>query len=424
MPEVYTIPIILLELIYYEFFIVKHKIRGNIASNLRQIYTCVSIISLLVSNIILFLNESVHFMLFTTPGFIFVSYIIYKYRVLERIGMVFLLLGNGFIRQLGKIGLIKCYRRIGIAVQNFSMNFKNFKYRKIIIKFIILLGCIGVVAFGKSLEYISLDNASTSILISTILVSFLIYISVGIISYRLYHSNIYHRYKGYALWGSLIITLIVYISIFIFTPQYVIIPVLMIIFFTLVFTKKTDNHDPVERNTRPVVFLLIFAILLPFLVFSISSIVSINNPNIQFAKVPQESRIESPNVDFESLEFYPSINDLEELSFNGMYVTKSRISTLLGESAIMHVRFIPEDVPEVEGRHIREYYDTSSNYNNGPLSNYDLIAPVPLDKLDILPGTYKVEETYSVLTGFSRRNAPPEVYDITIEKDELKSLSN
>ncbi|KKM61227.1 hypothetical protein LCGC14_1533830, partial [marine sediment metagenome] len=128
--------------------------------------------------------------------------------------------------------------------------------------------------------------------------------------------------------------------------------------------------------------------------------------------------------DLKSLEFYPSIEDVETLSFIGMYITKSPISTLLGESATMQVRFVPENVSHVEGRYLKSYYDTSSNYKRGPLSNYDLITDVPLDKLGILPGSYKVYETYSVLTGFSYRHASPEVYDITIEKDTLKSLSN
>ncbi len=455
MPKIYTILVVILELLYFELILVKQSIKGNIATNLRRIYTCVATISLLVSSILLLLSENMQFMIFTIPVFTLVSFIMYKTKVLDRIGKAFLLLRNGIIRLSDKIGFISFSRRLKTSAKKFVLNFNNFKYRKLIIVAGALFVCILFVIYEKNLTINALDDISSFIILSTILVCFFIYLSIAIISYKIKSLNIYHNYKVKALWISLISIFFIYSYIFIFFPQYIIVPVLLIIVSSLLFTKKkksvkskvcraekkysnrvlndlgmelesesTKTQIRKDKNTRAVILIAIFLIAMPFLVFSISSIITLNRPDIQFASVSQESRIKSPEIDLKSLEFYPSIDNIETISFNGMYITRSPISTLLGESATMHVRFIPKNVPEVEGHRLKGHYDTSSNYKIGPLSNYDLITEVPLDSLGVLPGVYKVEETYSVLTGFSYRYAVPEIYDITIEKDELKSLAN
>ncbi|KKM47392.1 hypothetical protein LCGC14_1558780, partial [marine sediment metagenome] len=425
MPKLYITLVVILELLYFELILVKQAIKRNIATTLRRLFTSIAIISLLVISILLFLSENMQFMLFTIPSFTFLSFIMLKTKVLDRIEKALLLVKNGIIRLSDKLGIISFSKRLRTIVKNIILKFNNLKHRKLIILAGALFVCVLFTIYEKNLNILALNDISSFIIVSTLVVSFFIYISIAIIYYKIKHLNIYHRYKGHALWISLISIFFIYSYIFIFFPQYIIVPVLMIILSSVLFTNKRKNVNNIsDKNTRPVILISIFLIAMPFLVFSISSIISLTRPDIQFARVSQESRIESPDIDLGSLEFYPSIEDLETLSFNGMYITKSPISTLLGESATMHVRFIPENVSDVEGRRLKSYYDTSSNYKKGPLSNYDLITDIPLDKLGILPGTYKVFESYSVLTGFSYRHASPEVYDITIEKDTLKSLSN
>ncbi|MFX1391923.1 MAG: LamG-like jellyroll fold domain-containing protein, partial [Promethearchaeota archaeon] len=88
----------------------------------------------------------------------------------------------------------------------------------------------------------------------------------------------------------------------------------------------------------------------------------------------------------------------------------------------MLVELTPVDVPEVDGYYIKNYYSLGSKFISGPVSNYNLITEISLDKLNLLPGKYEVTHLFNTLSGFSYRYALPEEYVIDIEKDILKAL--
>ncbi|GAH12028.1 unnamed protein product, partial [marine sediment metagenome] len=88
----------------------------------------------------------------------------------------------------------------------------------------------------------------------------------------------------------------------------------------------------------------------------------------------------------------------------------------------MEIRLIPEEVEPVEGHYIKDFYSVTSGHTVGPVSDYDLITKVPLDTLDLLPGTYSVQNRYNILSFGSYRYAEPDIYEIIIGKDKLKAL--
>ncbi len=166
-----------------------------------------------------------------------------------------------------------------------------------------------------------------------------------------------------------------------------------VIIITFIFTiSRVSRKSSVEsesiyvphrkiRNVRIVLLLSVFLILMPFLVFSIGSIARLDNPDMKYAQIPQESRIEGAAIDFSKLEYYSTLDGTGELSFNSKFISKSQITTFLGEASTMRIRLVPENVTPVDGRRLKESYDITSKYITGPHTNYDLITQVPLDSL-------------------------------------------
>ncbi|KKM90173.1 hypothetical protein LCGC14_1241290, partial [marine sediment metagenome] len=158
-------------------------------------------------------------------------------------------------------------------------------------------------------------------------------------------------------------------------------------------------------------------------IFAVNSLVSISSPEMSYTKIPSSNRIEG-SVDFTSLEFYSSLEDIDSLSINDEFIIRCQISPSLGESINVRVRLIPKEVELIEGFQIKKYYEISSRFVGGPRKNYNMITRVPLNTLNLAPGTYKVEITYNVLTGFAYRSAPSDTFEVFIGKDNLKVLSN
>ncbi|MFW9880805.1 MAG: hypothetical protein ACFFG0_47695, partial [Candidatus Thorarchaeota archaeon] len=112
------------------------------------------------------------------------------------------------------------------------------------------------------------------------------------------------------------------------------------------------------------------------------------------------------------------------MSINDEFVVRCKISPFIGVASLVRVRLIPQDVPPIEGYRIKEYYELSSEYLNGPKKDSIMITHVPLNTLHLAPGTYKVEIYYSELTGFGFRSSSPQMYEIELHKDTLEVLSN
>ncbi|KKN32875.1 hypothetical protein LCGC14_0809430, partial [marine sediment metagenome] len=251
----------------------------------------------------------------------------------------------------------------------------------------------------------------------------------------------YHKNKYRLLWHSMFVLLIIFWIVFIYFPQMLYIPTFLFIVSIVIFTKNTNfekrkwvrrsdrNISGNDRGTsyynskiyRSACLILVFLILMPLL-FTVSSMVRVNRPNTLYAQIPQESRIESSFTDLSTLTFFSSVDELGDLSINDKFLLKSRVSTSLGESAKMAVRFTPEDVEPIEGYIIKDHYNTITRRNTGPLTDFDLITEIALNNLDLLPGSYRMENTYSVLTGFAYREAESEFQSITIGKDNLKAI--
>ncbi|MFX0024403.1 MAG: LamG-like jellyroll fold domain-containing protein, partial [Candidatus Hermodarchaeota archaeon] len=258
----------------------------------------------------------------------------------------------------------------------------------------------------------------------------------------------YHQIKFPLLWFFLFIFTVSLFYVFIMAPQLQYVPVICIIVSILFFTvkakhikrklisflqkKKNKNSNSQgsksqesspqfeDRNVRAVLLIIIFLTCYP-LVFGISSLVKIESPEMNFAKIPNYDRIKN-SVDYTTLEFYSSLESLESISINDKFVIKCQISPLLGESVIVQGRLIPKDIIPIDGFNIKDFYSVSSRYVSGPLKNRELLTHVSLDKLNLAPGEYQFKLYYNVLTGFGFRTALPKTYDFIIEKDNLEIL--
>jgi hypothetical protein len=87
-----------------------------------------------------------------------------------------------------------------------------------------------------------------------------------------------------------------------------------------------------DQKIRAASLIIIFLILMP-LVFTVSSMFSIETPFMSIGMVDQKTRIESSSVDFSTLDYAQDFSDLEELSINGEFVVRAIINTQIGESA-------------------------------------------------------------------------------------------
>ncbi len=178
-----------------------------------------------------------------------------------------------------------------------------------------------------------------------------------------------------------------------------------------------------DKNMRAALLILVFLIIFP-ITFGVNSMFSVQNPAYEFAYVSPEERLSTSSIDFSSLNYLPGLDDLEELSINGKFVIKCDVSPLLGQSARVRLELIPKEVLPIEGYYAKRSYSVLSPYLNGPLEARELITEVNLNELDLMPGTYEAEITYTVLTGFSFRTSIPKVYEINIAKDDLTVISN
>lgn len=248
--------------------------------------------------------------------------------------------------------------------------------------------------------------------------------------YKLNFSKMYHNHKVFGLWVSLIVIFIIYSFVFFAEPQHLGFSAFLIIIFTLLFTQRDKElgHDSTyvssirDRHLRSATLVSLFLMLAP-LIFVISSIGSINTPQFQFATVSQSSRIQNSNIDFSGLEYSNNLDNINPLRINDKFIIRNDASPGFGQAAIVRVRLTPEDVPYVEGYLVRPYYEITSGYLNGPLKNHALYTEVSLDNLDLLPGTYKIQISYDIRSGFSYRSSSPREYTLTIVKDDLRIIS-
>jgi len=188
-------------------------------------------------------------------------------------------------------------------------------------------------------------------------------------------------------------------------------------------TPKRNVVVVYDRKKRAALLILVFLVIFP-ITFGVNSTMSIQNPAYEFAFVSQEERLSTSSIDFSNLDYLPGLDDLEELSINGKFVIKCDVSPLFGQAARVRLELIPKEVPPIEGYYAKESYSVLSPYLNGPLDARELITEVSLNELDLMPGTYEAKVTYTILTGFAFRTSIPEVYEISIAKDDLTVISN
>ncbi|GAH16897.1 unnamed protein product, partial [marine sediment metagenome] len=168
-----------------------------------------------------------------------------------------------------------------------------------------------------------------------------------------------------------------------------------------------------DKIARSALLVVVFLTVFP-LIFAVNSISPINSPDYEFARVSPEQRLQPSSLDFTTLEYSSFLEDLDGLSINDEFVINCKISPFIGAASHVRVRFIPQDVPSIEGYRLKKYYELSSDYVNGPLKDYAMITRVPLNTLHLAPGTYKVEVYYGELTGFGFRSASPQTYKLEL----------
>ncbi|HEC39037.1 MAG TPA: hypothetical protein ENI29_12430, partial [bacterium] len=330
------------------------------------------------------------------------------------------------------VGLIFAFILLEILLFLFIMIFstKNLRFTKFRLMFMIGGPMVSLLLVSLLHSNDSLELAS-QIPIITLPLTLLITRLYRIIKrdslkadYGFSFSKTYHQHKVFGLWVSLIVLFFVFSFIFYTEPQHLSSSAFFVIIFTLIFTKKekgTTNNGR-DRHLRSVTLVSIFLILMTT-IFAVGSIVNVNTPAFQFATVSQSSRIEGSNIDFSNLEYYNSFDGINPLSINDQFIVMCEVSPGFGEAALIRVRLVPENVPKIEGYQVKSSYEITSNYLNGPINNRQFFAQISLNKLDLLPGIYKVYISYDIRSGFSYRSSAPREYFLTVVKDDLKIIS-
>jgi len=262
----------------------------------------------------------------------------------------------------------------------------------------------------------------------------------------------YHGRKKMALFYIILILLFVSIILYLIYPAFTMIPILCMSAPSVMLARhlrmkskrKLKSHVKISKKVKKAldvenenvinnalepeirgkyqafsVLALIFLILLPT-IFGIQSLINIDMPKISFAKVDRVDRVESSAINLNSLTF-GSYNNLGDLSINDMFIAKCESTLGISESSKMLFRLIPnKSLPNiVEDRVRQSYYDIRSCYLNGPLKNGNLFTYGELNKLDLIPGGYEMYVYYSEYSALSWKSSEPEVYDITLNKDDL-----
>ncbi|MEJ2278700.1 MAG: LamG domain-containing protein, partial [Candidatus Lokiarchaeota archaeon] len=269
----------------------------------------------------------------------------------------------------------------------------------------------------------------------------------------------YHKKKTTLLLASFIISFCIFVGFFIFRPQWIYIPSGLILLVTYLFTFQSKTckrqsinkakkvifpgrsnnsaktlgyrskyslkykhdiklHSDNSKMQRTAIVITFFLVCLP-IILSIPSLVNILCPSIQFAQVPQESRVNG-EYDINELDYYANPLFFDELPFNGKFLSRAYIGPNFGETSIMIFKIVPNST--LEG--LDKSYNLFSPYMYGPLSNSSLYTNFELNKLKLVPGDYQIYASYSVRNGFSGKISNTVEYQMQLVKDELDVISN
>ncbi|MBN1214789.1 MAG: hypothetical protein JXA99_05035, partial [Candidatus Lokiarchaeota archaeon] len=373
-------------------------------------------------------------------------------------------------------GITILYNYTGAINKNLSLYFLAFEYVIIIIyltqrclnvqrKRIVIIFIVFILSFLSlsiySLFLIGKESTSFFIFPVLIILSEILYrnkskLDIYFTKLEKSFSFLYTiRKNDFMLYSNLTLFSITIILFFTY-PPFVIIPILLMIIPSIVFSiksksrlkrnvkiaKRTSNkvvkalglpeqklnkqlfQERLEgKNQVAAVLVLIFLIILPIL-FTLQSIITIDSPLIESSRINRSQRINSDKIDYNNLDF-GNIDEMDSLSINDMFVTRCISSISLTESAQMFYRFYPQDdVHHVEGMLKRNFYDFLSGYLIGPQKDSYIYTDIKLDQQNLLPGTYKVQAIYSVLNWFNTHRSQPVEFMVTLEKDDLSVKGN
>lgn len=196
------------------------------------------------------------------------------------------------------------------------------------------------------------------------------------------------------------------------------------------FIKKKidDSKEPLEpqsdvRHIRATTLMIVFLIFLP-MVFSISSLVAIEEPEFEFALVTPDQRLSGQRVDYEELKYFSNPNDAGDLRFNSKIITKCTLSPSWGQSARVSITLAPDEVPKIEGIELEDTYEIYSKILQGPQTNRSFYIKANFGELGLIPGKYLGTFNYYTSDGFNVRAIEPKVHKIYLSKDYLTIVPN
>ncbi|MEJ2276188.1 MAG: LamG domain-containing protein [Candidatus Lokiarchaeota archaeon] len=262
---------------------------------------------------------------------------------------------------------------------------------------------------------------------------------------------LYHTAKLRILFILLLISVGFFGFCFIWAPDYLGLPTMIILIVIVIFTVKCKyykqkkinerkyeysntlkrrfgikrkgfkKYDPSNvRHPRATILMCFFLVCLP-LVFGVNSLGTVTTPPLEFARVPSDLRISGGN-------FYGDLNFEEDFDFSQMFTINDEIvvrcfsDPIFGQSGVIHVRINPINVTEVEGRDIEDDYDLFSEYSRFGFSR-KLFVKIKFNELKLNPGKYEFKISYGLLSGFGYRESQPNTYNLELGKDNLKILS-
>jgi hypothetical protein len=177
--------------------------------------------------------------------------------------------------------------------------------------------------------------------------------------------------------------------------------------------RKVLSFHQQKKHVKSVSFIIVFLIIMP-LFFVINSIENIDIPSFTFAPLGPNDPLNG------DLQYQDDLGNLG-ITFNGKYATKGLINLSPGQKGIIKVTLTPNDVPDVEGKYLKEKYTLLVQDIYGPKEDFELLMKVDLSEFDLTPGIYDISYEYYVTEGLipSTKGMLVENYEVVLTRDNL-----
>ncbi|MFW9866561.1 MAG: DUF2341 domain-containing protein, partial [Candidatus Thorarchaeota archaeon] len=404
-PEVYLVLVVLLDIVFYEYFLISHSLKNEISTLSRQILAVLCTIAVIFIGVVSFFEEDLQLFLTVLPVCVIVLSIVYKFNIFERCGAI----------------LSKAISRIKL--------WTYFDALKHVLKVLKLLSTIGIVIMGvmfiiylfNTVITVEIINSSV-ILIRHIIIGATVVLPIPFL-YLLIRQLSEKKIQSHLTLSTVILSIFLVMGILIFFLNFLVAGIVLfcgLALFIKIFRPNADFRVFLISTT-----LILFPMGMAWTQVSLESTLC---PVPSFALVDQQDRIEGVAVDFKKLEYKQNISTLKDITFNSMLAIKVKMSVSGNQELSFVAKLTPKDPRKLaskstEAKQFTKVHTLGLGSVRGPLPLDEIYLTLTLDQstTPILPGEYTLEIFYikqhHLIVG---RVSTVHTYSVAIEKDKLR----